>query len=230
MENETIGKASKKRTNKLLIIGALGAAVIVLGAGFYAWHDTPGFCNSICHTPMDAYYDTYADGSHDKYGNALTAAESDTMLSHAHSKYMGGLSCMDCHIPTLSEQVGEATGWITGGYAIAGANSLGSAVLESRTMADLTEARGANEQEFCLNDRCHVTTPDRASLFEKTKALESQYNPHSDRHGDIDCGTCHKGHTQSVNYCTECHASAPVPDGWLTMQEATDLGIVHSRS
>ncbi|MCI8367898.1 MAG: cytochrome c3 family protein [Eggerthellaceae bacterium] len=223
------GSASPKRPRKKALVAAVVVvAIAAVGAGLFAWHEQPSFCSAICHTPMDAYGKTYLDGTQDEFGNSLTAEESNSMLAYAHSQYMGGITCLDCHVPTLDEQVSEGLAWVAGNYVVEGENANGDALLEERTLADLTAAREVAPESFCLNDSCHVTTPDRAALFEKTKYLESVYNPHSDRHGDIDCGTCHKAHSQSVNYCTECHASAPVPEGWLTMAEAQEKGIVET--
>ncbi|MDY2625194.1 MAG: cytochrome c3 family protein [Coriobacteriales bacterium] len=223
-------KAKMRKKKKLTIAGVVVGVVIVACVGFGVWHETPGFCGAICHTPMDPYLATYETGTHDKLGNELTPTEASSMLSYKHKPYMGGMRCMDCHKPVIGQQVSEGTNWITGNYAVAGTNALGQTYLESRSLADLSEGIGVKEDEFCLNSGCHVATPDRKALFEKTKYLESEYNPHSQRHGDIDCSQCHKAHTQSVNYCTECHATAPVPDGWLTMDEAREKGVVTTPS
>lgn len=214
-----------KKKKRLITVSVVAVVVVVAIIGLLVWHEQPSFCSAICHTPMDAYGKTY-DGHVDEFGNELTPEEADTMLAYAHSKYMGGITCMGCHEPVLSEQVSEGLKWVSGDYYIEGYNQDGDALLEPRSLADLTEARGVPAVEFCVNEKCHVTTPDREALIEKTKYLESEYNPHLERHEAITCGTCHKGHTQSVNYCTECHASAPVPDGWLSMSEAQEMGVI----
>lgn len=214
-----------RKQKRIITVSVIVVVVVLAGIGLLVWHEQPSFCSAICHTPMDAYGKTYL-GEVDEFGNELSSEEADTMLSYAHSKYMGGITCMGCHQPVLSEQISEGLAWVAGNYYIEGYNKDGNALIEPRSLADLTEARGVPAQEFCLNDKCHVTTPDRAALFDKTKYLESEYNPHSDRHGEITCGTCHKGHIQSINYCTECHESAPVPEGWLTMAEAQERGII----
>lgn len=214
---------AKKKGKKGKIVGIIVAVIVVLGIGFGVWHEQPSFCAAICHTPMDPYLDTYENGTQDALGNQLTATEASSMMSYTHGK--AGVTCMGCHVPTMGEQVSEGMAWISGNYAVAGTNANGKYYLDSRTLADLTEARGVDQDEFCLNSKCHVTTPDRDALIEKTSDM-GQYNPHKTRHGDIACGTCHKAHTQSVNYCTECHVTSPVPDGWLSMQEAQEKGIV----
>ena len=57
----------------------------------------------------------------------------------------------------------------------------------------------------------------RDELIQKT--ADVTFNPHYTQHGDIACSTCHKAHSDSVMYCTECHAAAQTPDGWLTWDE-----------
>lgn len=213
-----------KRRKRGIVIGVVAAVVVVAGAGLLVWHEQPSFCAAICHTPMDAYYETYADGSVDKLGNQIDATAQTSMLSFEH-KNINDITCLGCHVPTLGEQVSEGIDWLTGDYAV-NTRADGTVYLESRTLADLTEARGIDEVQFCLNDDCHASTPDREALAKRTERLGSEYNPHLERHGEIDCGTCHKAHTQSVNYCTDCHASAPVPDGWLTMEQAREMGVV----
>ena len=217
--------AKKKKGKKGKVVAIVVAVIVVLGIGFSVWHEQPSFCAAICHTPMDPYYTTYVSGDEDALGNQLNSTEASSMMSYTHGE--AGLTCMSCHVPTLSEQVSEGVAWISGNYEVAGKNADGKYYLDSRTMADLTEARGVDQYQFCQNSTCHADTADSESHLAVTESLGSQYNPHNTaRHGEIPCTTCHKAHTQSVNFCTECHASAPVPDGWLTMQEAQEKGIV----
>ena len=49
------------------------------------------------------------------------------------------------------------------------------------------------------------------------------YNPHEAHHMELECTTCHKAHRASVMYCTQCHAQAEVPEGWLSMGESNEL-------
>lgn len=205
---------------------AIAVAVVVLaaaGAGFFVWHEQPSFCAAICHTPMDAYYKTYADGEHDKYGNAMPdAAAKGAMMGYLHGQ--NDVTCMGCHVPTLSEQVSEGVHWITGGYEALGANSQGDTILEERSLERLTAARGATPDEFCLNEACHTASDGsvmtREGLQELTADLSDTRNPHDPHHAQFDCGTCHKAHSRSVNLCADCHDDAPVPAGWLTPDEA----------
>ena len=218
-------KAAKKGKKKWpVVVGVVVVVLVAAGAGFMVWHEQPSFCAAICHTPMDAYYETYADGTYDKYGNEMTSdADKNAMMAYLH-KEQDGTTCMGCHVPTLSEQVSEGIAWVGGNYEIAGTNSQGQAVLETRDLSDLVEARGVDEDEFCLNSGCHTnddgSVMTRDDLVQATADLDSEYNPHLAQHGEYACSQCHKAHSQSVNYCTQCHSSAPVPDGWLTAAEA----------
>ena len=59
--------APKKKGKKLpIILGVVAVVIVAAGAGFFVWHEQPTFCNAICHTPMDAYVETYVDGTYDK--------------------------------------------------------------------------------------------------------------------------------------------------------------------
>ncbi len=227
-------KAKKKGKKKLPIVLAVVVVVVVAaGAGFMVWHEQPSFCNAICHTPMDAYVETYLDGSTDKYGNVLESDEAkNAMMAYLHGYSLAdgeSVDCLGCHVPTLSEQLTEGLNWVTGSYSVLGTNVNGDTILEERELSDLVEARGIDEDEFCLNESCHHVADDgseiltREDLIEATADLSDTYNPHLSQHGEVACSECHKAHSQSVNYCTNCHSGAPVPDGWLTYSAASSL-------
>lgn len=231
------GQASPqpKRHKKLYIALGVVAVVVVAGLGFNAWHSTPQFCDAICHTPMDAYVPTYTDGNVDKYGNDLDETQSMGMMSHLHEVTQtadgkSAASCIDCHEPTIGEQVTEGMHWVTGNVQVAGENKKGDTILTSRSFDQLTEARGANAEAFCLKSGCHVNADgsdmQRSDLVAATADLSATRNPHLAQHGELPCGTCHKGHSQSVNYCSQCHTDAPIPEGWVSYTEAAERGIL----
>lgn len=204
----------KKMTRSRLkaTIAAAAAVVVVAGVGFAVWHEQPSFCNAICHTPMDAYYPTYAatpgEAAVDKWGNEVSDASS--MLASVHNQ--AGKTCLDCHQPELSEQMSEGAEWVSGSY---------DATLSERTTTQLLEARGIDDSdEFCMNDNCHHFT--REDLEKKT-AWMGEINPHSSQHGEQKCSTCHKAHRQSVMYCSQCHTEAVIPDGWVSYTESKAL-------
>ena len=82
----------RKRTKRLIALGVAAAVVVAAGAGFWVWHEQPSFCNAICHTPMDPYVEDYY-------------ADDATLLAASHR--VADVSCLDCHVPTLSEQLAE---------------------------------------------------------------------------------------------------------------------------
>ena len=195
-----------------IVVGCIVAVLVVAGAGFMVWHEQPSFCNAICHNPMDPHLPTYeatpGESATDKWGNEVEDASS--MLAAVHGQV--GKTCMDCHVPTLSEQVNEGVEWVSGNY---------DSPLGERTATQLVEARGLeNSDEFCMNDSCHPYTREE---LEKKTAWMGKINPHTPQHGEQKCTTCHKAHRASVNYCTQCHTDAVVPDGWIDYTESTQL-------
>ncbi len=213
-ENSTTEEAAPKKKGKKwpIVVGVVVVVLIAAGAGFFVWHEQPSFCNAICHTPMDPYLPTYeaepGQPAVDKWGNEVKNASA--MLAADHRTQ--GKTCMNCHVPTLGEQMSEGMAWVSGNYY---------SPLEERDLDQLVEARGlANSDEFCLNESCHNLTRD--DLIAATKDL-GQYNPHVAQHGERACSDCHKAHRASVNVCTQCHSEAYVPDGWLTVAQANKL-------
>jgi len=87
------GGDKPKRSHKRLWItlGAVGVVLVSLAAGGLVWHQSPSFCNAACHTPMDAYVQGYDSGD-------------TAILVTAHAEGPQGLSCLDCHEPTLGQQ------------------------------------------------------------------------------------------------------------------------------
>lgn len=209
---ETNPAPKKKKTKKLAIIGAICVVIIAAGIGFWTWHEQPSFCNAICHSPMDPYLPTYeaesGQAAVDKWGDEVV--DGSYMLASVH-RTEADARCMTCHVPVISEQVGEAFTWIAGDYYDP---------LDERTLDDLTEARGSDPDEFCLNSACHDVT--RSDLEQLTKD-KYKFNPHTPQHGAQDCTACHKAHRQSVLLCTECHTEAVVPDGWVSADEGKKL-------
>ena len=59
-----VSSPSSKRPvqKKWIVLGVVVAVILVAGVGFWAWHNTPGFCNAFCHSPMDAYVESYSSG------------------------------------------------------------------------------------------------------------------------------------------------------------------------
>lgn len=199
----------EKRKRLGITLGCIAVVLVVAGAGFLVWHEQPSFCNAICHDPMDPYLPTFeavpGQPATDKWGNEVEDAGS--MLAAVHNRV--GKTCMDCHVPQLDEQMTEGTEWISGNF---------DSPLDERTATQLVEARGLeNSDEFCMNSSCHPYTRDE---LEKKTAWMGKINPHTPQHGEQKCTTCHKAHRASVNYCTQCHTDAVVPDGWLSYTDS----------
>lgn len=208
----TVPASKKKKPKKLVIIGVVCLAIVALGIGFWTWHEQPSFCSAICHDPMDPYLPTYeaesGQAAVDKWGNEVP--DGSLMLASYH-RSVADATCLTCHQPVLSEQVGEALTWVSGDFYTP---------LDERTLGDLMEARGGDDDEFCLNPSCHDMT---RSDLEQLTASEYEFNPHASQHGKQDCTACHKAHRQSVLLCTECHTEAVVPEGWLSAAEGRQL-------
>lgn len=209
-EGAQVSIPKKKKKKWPIIVGVVAVVVIAAGAGFWVWHEQPSFCGAICHTPMDPYVDTWdqtaGEPGVDKWGNEVE--NTNAMMAIAHKD--DDVDCLGCHVPTIEEQVSEGLHWVTGDYVYP---------LEERDLATLTKFRGAEADEFCLNESCHNMT--RQELMQTTSDLKR--NVHQPQHGEIDCGECHKGHRASVVYCSQCHSDAEIPDGWLTVAEANKL-------
>ncbi|MDR0514431.1 MAG: cytochrome c3 family protein [Coriobacteriaceae bacterium] len=207
---DEIAIPKKKKKKWPIVVGVIVVVLIAAGAGFWVWHEQPSFCNAICHVPMDPYNATYdaqaGEPGVDKWGNDVTNSSAMMVVVHKDA----GEDCLACHVPSIGEQISEGMNWVTGNYLNP---------LEERDLDELTEARGIEGEEFCLNSTCHDITRD--DLIEATADLKR--NPHVPQHGEVDCNQCHKAHRASINYCSQCHSDAPIPDGWLTSAQASKL-------
>ena len=218
---EAAPKKKKKGKKGLVILLVIVAVLVVGGVGMWIWHEQPSFCNAICHTPMDPYWDTYDQelgaAGVDKWGNEVSDTSSMMVVAHKAE----GIACMDCHVPTLSEQITEAKEWISGNYTLI-ANPTYGGVLAETTLKKLVQARGITADEFCMSKDCHdVSRGDE--LIALTADLSASRNPHNMPHGDLQCSDCHKAHRASINQCSSCHNDAPIPDGWLTVAQSKKL-------
>ena len=183
----TAGDApSPKRSvqKKWIVLGVVAAVIVVAGAGFWAWHNTPGFCNAICHSPMDAYVETYDSND-------------PGMLVTQHKE--AGDSCLDCHEAELTTQVSEVMAWVSDSYP-----------MDGDMLA--TGKEFANE-EFCARPECHDMNEVVANTWGFCDN-EPDENPHSSHQDlALECGDCHKVHEKSTLVCNDCH-DMNVPEGW----------------
>ncbi len=169
---------------KWIVLGVVVAVIVVAGAGFWAWHNTPGFCNAICHSPMDAYVESYDSGD-------------PGMLVTAHAQ--AGDSCLDCHEAELTTQVSEVMAWVSDSYP-----------MDGDMLA--TGKEFANE-EFCARPECHDMNEVTANTW-GFEGNDAKYNPHSSHQDlALECGDCHKVHEKSTLVCNDCH-DLNAPEGW----------------
>ncbi len=180
----------KKRTVWLIV----GAVVVVLGGGggIAAWeyHEQPQFCGT-CHI-MDTYLESW---------------ESPELLAGAHAE--AGIECLECHVPTIQQQIEEVVKTITKDY---------EDPLEQRQF----------EKEWCF--QCHEHGS-YAALIERTSdyeylgvqvinphavtidlsIVESRVSPHETEGDAPECYRCHEmhgeseGESASLTYCFGCH-------------------------
>jgi len=168
---------SRKRT----VVIAVLLGVVVLGGvgavGFWQYHEQPEFC-ATCHI-MDPYLESWQSSD---YGAAAHAAED--------------VACLDCHEPTLQQQMDELVMYVQGDFTVP---------LEEREFP----------VEFCFD--CHEPNEHTGyeEVIQRTEGLE--INPH-DSHlvGEMECATCHKTHRPSEDYCAQCHGPVATGPGWTT--------------
>lgn len=227
--SETKEASAQKPKKKWPIVTAVVVIVVaVAGIGFWVWHEQPSFCNAICHTPMDAINEQYAQEpgapGFDKYKNEV--ANTNGMLAVSHQDGDLNVTCLECHVPQLSEQIGEGIMWVGGDYEVV-ENKEGQLLPTEKTLEDLVVARGLQPEQFCLASGCHANEDGSAMTIEDLKEETSDlaHNPHDFKHGDVACSDCHKAHRASINTCSECHADAEIPEGWLTFSEAQDVDV-----
>ncbi len=183
--------APKRAKRGWIIAGVVAAVVVVAGIGMWVWHEQPSFCNAICHSPMDAYVESYSSGN---AGMGVTA--------HAQA----GESCLDCHEATITTQVSEVMAWVSDSYPMDAEGQL------------LETGKEFASEEFCARSGCHdmQEVVDSTWGFEGN---DEKYNPHaSHQDGALECSDCHKIHETSELMCNECHA-LNAPEGWEAPNE-----------
>lgn len=211
---QAAAEPAKKKKKWPIVVGVIVVVLVVAGIGMWTWHEQPSFCNAVCHTPMDTYVETYnatpGQAGTDKWGNEVSNSSAMMVVVHKEA----GVNCLGCHVPTLSQQMGEVGEEITGNYYYP---------LEETDLATLTTNAdmSGGADGFCLKSGCHEMT--RAELTQATSDMA--FNPHRWQHGEIACSQCHKSHRASVFYCTQCHSEATgsMPDGWVSYSEGAKI-------
>lgn len=164
----------------------MAAVIVVAGAVSGCGTETPSFCNSICHSPMDSYVDTYYSGD-------------QGMLVTVHAE--AGNNCLSCHEPVITEQVGEVMKWTSDDYPM---TADGTKLADGADMAS---------EEFCAKSGCHDMDDVVASTW-GFEGNGEQFNPHSaTRTWRSSAATATKAHEKSVLMCNQCH-KLNMPEGW----------------
>jgi len=163
--------APKKGKRLWIVLGIVVAILVVGGAGGFVWHEQPSFCSTLCHSTMAPYYESYSGST-------------DLVAKHAEK----GITCLDCHTPTMEQQIEELQIQISG------------------EAPDPLKEREF-DTAFCGGEDCHGAAT-LADMAELTSDIEP--NPH-DNHAVLGakCTLCHNMHRPQATMCTDCHT-----EGW----------------
>lgn len=191
-DTKTFEEVKPKRPRRgLIVAGVIVAVIVVAGIGVLVWHEQPSFCNACCHSPMDAYVESYAT---DDPGLGIKV--------HASA----GKKCLDCHEATITTQVTEAMAWLADDYPM------------DRSDTMLATDQNIASEDFCARSGCHDMQDVVASTW-GFEGNDEKYNPHSNHQDNVlECGDCHKIHEKSQLYCAKCH-SLNLPEGWEATSE-----------
>ena len=189
-EEPNPGSKPRSKRKLAIVLGVVATVVAAAGAGLWIWHEQPSFCGTVCHDTMQPYVDTLADESY---------------LAHAHAQ--SGTECLDCHVPTIEEQVAEAVKQINGNYVV-------------------PFAKMEVDDEFCLRDGCHsreeIESPDVGVVVDgslvnphvQTVDRQNSEFPHEGDGEKLQCSQCHTVHRESkgMDYCYSCHHAETFDD------------------
>jgi cytochrome c nitrite reductase small subunit len=171
-------------SRKKIILGVLVGAVVIGGVGavgLWQYHEQPQFC-ATCHL-MEPYLQSWQASDYGAYAHAVE-----------------GVACLDCHEPTLEQQVDELVVYMQGDFTVP---------LEEREFS----------ADFCLD--CHEANEHTSydEVIQLTADLE--LNPHDSHLGELNCETCHKMHRASEDYCADCHEPVATGAGWTVPVSVT---------
>ncbi len=168
-------RAARAKRKWPIVLGCAGVVAVLAGAGFFAWHEQPSFCNAVCHVPMDNYVDGYY--------------ENETLCANEH--YRAGVSCLDCHEPKIDEQISEGIAWARGDFEVDAAG-------------DIAAVGVTADEEMCAKSGCHDMQDAVAATADwGGDAGVNPHESHQG--SPIDCSNCHGVHTASNMYCNACH-------------------------
>ena len=105
-EAKATDAAPKKKRNwkakRLPIVIAAVVVVTVLGVAGWAWRATPEYCDTLCHSTMGRYYDSFVNDT--------------TSLAYAHKGVVNN-QCLGCHEQTLSQSMHQTQAQLAGSYS-----------------------------------------------------------------------------------------------------------------
>ncbi|MDR2035270.1 MAG: cytochrome c3 family protein [Coriobacteriales bacterium] len=183
-EKNKSGRRRKKLSLTIAVVAVFAVIIAAGGVGLGIWHEQPGFCNTLCHQPMDAYVKSYESEG--------------TLMVSQHRE--ADVTCLQCHEPTIKEQLTEAGQWMKGSFR-----------MDQNGMLTTVGVRA--DKTFCTGDQCH----DFAEVVATTENWNGELdtNPHRSHQGvGIDCSNCHSAHEPSYLLCNACH-EYDLPEGWV---------------
>jgi len=208
--SEESAKPKKKGKARLILLVIVIVLVLLFGGGgvvYATQHPNPLFCNAVCHTPMDPYVMSYMEGTS---VNPLQTDLQYPLLVTVHRDSDQEVICLDCHTDGLGVQISEGISWLTGNVP----QPLNPLVMTIREPNAPHQRSGITT---CLVAGCHEGISSLDDL--KASTADLKRNVHDNHNGAQNCSLCHQMHEQPTVFCTQCHADAPLPDGWLTYAE-----------
>lgn len=98
----TAASAQPKKNKKWIVLGIVVAVIAIVCIGGFAWHNTPSFCGTVCHTTMSEHVANYEG----------TDASQGAGLAHLHAT--AKVTCLDCHKAGLDTQLAELNSQLSG--------------------------------------------------------------------------------------------------------------------
>ncbi|MEG2261134.1 MAG: cytochrome c3 family protein [Raoultibacter sp.] len=120
------GRPAKKTKKWPIAVGIVVAVLVVAGAGFFAWHEQPSFCNAVCHNPMDNYVEGY-------YNDA-------SLMAATHKN--ADVTCLECHEAKIDQQISEGINWATGNF-------------KTDAQGNIARVGVTADKAFCASSGCH---------------------------------------------------------------------------
>lgn len=167
--------AKKKRRKWPIVLGCVAVVLAVGAAGFFVWHEQPGFCNAVCHVPMDNYVQGYF--------------EDESLCANAH--FQADTTCLQCHEPKIDEQIAEGLAWIRGDFAV-------------DENGDIATVGVTADEKMCAQAGCHDMA-DVIAATQDWGGEPGVNPHESHQGSPIDCSNCHGVHKASNMYCNTCH-------------------------